>query len=145
VWIAAGGVYTGRLVSAERTARHQLAAVAPTLETAIRERRDLAEARNALGELARAVEGRSRASAILAELTRVLKDSVYLDGLRWSPDSIQVTGYAPGAEAVMRVLQRSAAFELVRQEGVPTRQMVGEGAEARELDHFTIAAKVKRP
>ena len=141
LWVAAAGVYVGRLLWIRDAATRSLGAAAPAVDSALAARRDLDLARATLGSVGRADERRSRHLPLLAAITQALGDSTYLAALQVTPDGVvRVSGYAPAAARVVAQLERVAMLRDVKMEGPVTRER---GAEGRERDRFSVVARLE--
>lgn len=136
-------LHIGRLLVALRAATSFLAANAAVLDTALAARRELATGRATLETIAGARRQRSRHLVVLAGMTTVLGDSVFLVALRVSPDrTIRLSGYAPSANHVLASVERVAELAEPTLEGPVTREA---GPSGRELDRFAIVARQVGP
>jgi hypothetical protein len=137
LWLSAFGVYVGRVSATLHSSTTFLDASKVSVDTALALRRDLAGAQSALGVFRSAEASRSRYLALVAELTRVLGDSIYLVALRVGVDgTVRLAGYAPVAARALAALEgvlRGAKFE-----GPVSRERV-DGT--KELDRFAIVGR----
>jgi Fimbrial assembly protein (PilN) len=138
LWVLAGGVSAGRLLTALHSSTQFLDSVAKPLDSALAQRRDLDAGRATLETMAAARARRSHQLPLLADLTSALGDSVFLVTLRLGPGTeVHLAGYAPQASRVLRDLERVHALRDPHLEGPVTREDPGG---RKPLDRFAIAA-----
>jgi hypothetical protein len=139
LWLAAAGVYAGRLAWTLRDATRALGSAASAVDSALAVRRDLGLGQATLATMANAERARSRHLALLAGVTRVLGDSAYLVALQVASDgTVRMVGYANSAARVVAQLERVTLLSEPRLEGPVTRE---QGAGSRE--RFAILARLE--
>jgi hypothetical protein len=140
LWVAAGTVYTVRLLHSLSSSVKSLHTLSPLVDGVLRLRRDLDEATRTLATLSAASRDRSRHLSLVAAVTRVLDDSTHLVALKVGADGmVRLVGYAPRAARVLAELERVNGLSDVRLEGPVTRE-TGNGT--REMDRFAIVARL---
>jgi phage tail protein X len=143
-WCTAGAFHTAKLVHAVREADRGLARLGPALDRALAVRRDLALAQDALATIAAAETERSRTLLLLADLTAALGDSAFLVSLRLAEDgTLRLAGYAAQAPRVLAELERVPWLREAAFDGPAARELLGEGADRREWDRFSLVAGVE--
>jgi hypothetical protein len=139
LWVLAGAVYVGRLLSTLHTATGYLDAASVRLDSALAARRDLDAGRATLATIARAEQTRSRHLSLLAGVTAVLGDSTYLVTYQVDADgTVRLSGYAPSAVRVLAALEHANGLRRPRLEGAVSRETTSGG---RLLDRFAIVAQ----
>jgi hypothetical protein len=145
VWLAAAGVYAGRLATAARSAERGMALIAADVDSALALRRELLAARSALNTVVAAERGRSRNLVFLAQLSTALGDSVYLVSMRISADStLRLSGFAKTAARVLADLEQVPEMMNARFETPVTREVLGRGLERVEWDRFSVVSRLER-
>lgn len=138
LWLAAAGLYAGRLARSSHVADLELRADGPAADTLLALRRNLDEATTTLATMALATRRRSRDVALLAALTRALGGSTYLVSLRVESDgTVRLAGYAPEATRVLANLDEVPVLTGARLEGAVTREPSPGGD---PMDRFAIVA-----
>jgi hypothetical protein len=141
LWVFAIGVYVARLLMMLHASTKFLDAAAPSLDSALAQRRDLHAGQAALETMSFARQTRSRDLALVADLTTALGDSAFVVMLRVGPDgTLRLAGYGPTAAGVVADLERVRALRDVQLEGAVTRESPG-GLSA--LDRFAIVGRVE--
>ena len=135
VWLAASGVFIGRLAWERRTVERELAAVQQPLAAVLAARRELRDAETTLDAMAAAEQSRGRGLIMLAALTRALPDSSVLTSLSWSAEGSGVLlGAARRATDVAARLDHLSMLPGVHLSGPAVREAVA----GREWERFTI-------
>jgi len=142
LWLLAGAVYVGRLLSTLHSSTRYLDAVSTRLDSALAVRRDLDAGRGTLATMTAAQRTRSRHLALLAGVTTALGDSAYLVTYQVGADAVvRLSGYAPSAARVLATLERVGGLHGPRLEGPVSREAT---AGARVLDRFAIVGRRER-
>lgn len=135
VWLAAGGLFLGRLAWERRAVARELAALAKPLAAVLDARRELRDAEATLNAVTNAEGDRQRGFAVLVAITGALPDSSVLTSLAWSADGTgALVGVAQHAASVISRLDRVEVLTGVRLGGPVMRESIG----ARDWERFTI-------
>jgi hypothetical protein len=135
IWVAAGAVYAGRLISAFARSTRVLVAIRPSVDSVLTLRRELDAGEATLATISSAEAARSRRLLLVADLTMALRDSTYLAALRVAGDgSVRVVGYAPSATRALADLEHVRELAGAKFEGPVTREQL--------LDRFSIVAQL---
>ncbi len=139
VWLVAGTVYVGRLLSTLHSSTQYLAAVSARLDSALAARRDLDAGRATLATMTTAERTRPRHLELLAGVTAALGDSAYLMTYQLGADgTLRLSGYAPSAARVLAALEHVSGLRRPRLESPVSREAASGGG---SLDRFAIVAQ----
>lgn len=143
----AGAVWTARLMSADRAAARELATLAPALQTALAERRDLRAAQNALATMAAAERNRSEYLRLLGRLSTAAGDSLVLVSLNAAGDSlVRLSGYTPLLSSLRVTLEREPWVRETRVDAPALREVLPGSVPGREWDRFALTIRaMSRP
>ncbi len=144
LWLLAGTVYVGRLLSTLHSSTQYLDAVSARLDSVLAARRDLDAGRATLASMAAAERTRSRHLELLAGVTAALSDSAYLATYQLGADgTLRLSGNAPSGARVLAEMERVGALRRLRLEGPVSRESSNGGP---MLDRFAIVAeRVRAP
>ena len=143
VWIVVGALYTGRLVSATKSAERELRQVGTLVDSALTIRRNFLAVKEAIQTVEHSEYARSRTLELLASITNTLGDSAFLRSVRLSPDaSLRLSGYANSAASVLAELEEITSLSDLRFDAPVVRETVGFGGDRRDWDRFEIVARI---
>jgi len=135
LWLAAGGLFFGRLGWEGRAVDRYLAALAQPLATVLQARRELRDAETTLNAITAAERDRGRSLGLLAAVTGTLPDSSVLTSFAWTGDGSGVlVGAARHATDVVARLDRLGSLTGVRLGGPVVREPIA----GRDWERFTI-------
>jgi hypothetical protein len=134
-WVAAAGLFAGKLRWERRAIEAALVAVEAPLAALRSARAEVRRVDAAVAAMREAERRRGRALATLDAITRALPDSVALSSLVWTGDGEgTLGGVGPRAAEVVTALRRAQAVPGPSLVGQVTRETVA----GREWERFTI-------
>lgn len=134
-WLAAGGLFLGRVTSERRRVGIELAAIEQPLNAVLAAKRELREAEATVLAVEAVARDRGAAASLLVAVARTLPDSAVITSLTWSAGGEGMfSGAARRAADVLARLERVRGFEGARFEGPIVREAIG----GREWERFTI-------
>jgi hypothetical protein len=143
LWLVALVAYGVRLAAASKSAQRELESHRAALDSALALRRELDAGVSALSEFANLRAARSRRLTLMAAVTAVLDDSVYLATMQVGLDgTVRLTGYAPSAVRAVASIGRVRFLRDVHLDGSAVRERAPSG---RDLDRFAIIALERSP
>ncbi|HEX9611939.1 MAG TPA: PilN domain-containing protein [Gemmatimonadales bacterium] len=146
LWLAAGTLLWLRAGRAATAARASVDAIAPAVDRAVALQRDIGRADELLALVATARLARSHDAALLAVLTKVLPDSVYLLALRRAPTgAVTLVGYAPSAAQVVAWLSTTPGVKDPALQGPVTRERGGGNGRERFVVAFQWRPEARVP
>ncbi len=135
LWLAAGGLFFGRLAWERRAVERELEALAQPLAAVLEARRELRDAETTLNAITAAERERGRSLGLIAAVTGALPDSSVLTSLAWTGDGTGVlVGAARHATDVVARLDRLGSLAGVRLGGPVVRETIA----GREWERFTV-------
>ncbi len=135
VWLAAGGLFAGRVAWERRVVDRELAALRQPLAAVVEARRELRDAAATLDAITAAERDRGRGLATLAAITSAMPDSSVLTSFAWNANGTgSLVGAAKHATDVVARLDRLGSLPGVHLSGPALREAVA----GEDWQRFTI-------